>query len=140
GETASGSVEAIQAALATVERRAIFDLKFRGLGFFPNEKRPRVLWMGIQAPPALGHLVGEIETALAGSGFPRETRSFAPHLTLARLEGGRLAGPLRSSIEKSASQEFGSIRAAEFHLIESKLKSTGAEYTTVQTFQLASER
>src|SRR5262249_40037566 len=139
-ETESGKLEALQAALAAAELRAAFDLKFQGLGFFPNEKRPRVLWMGIQAPPSLGHLVSEIETALAGFGFPRETRSFAPHLTLARLEGGHLSVPLRSSIEKSASQEFGLIRATEFHLIESKLKSTGAEYTTVQTFQLASER
>ena len=31
------------------------------------------------------------------------------------------------------------LRTQEFHLIESKLKPTGAEYTTLQTFRFATE-
>ena len=44
-----------------------------------------------------------------------------------------------AAIEQHVDQEFGTMRATEFHLIESKLKSTGAEYTTLQTFRFASE-
>ena len=139
GETKEHRLDAIRAALARIPARAAVELRFRGLGFFPNERRPRVFWAGIETLPALPPLADEIQAAMAAVGFPREDRAFAPHLTLARLEGARLTEAVHTAIEQHADQEFGAMRATEFHLIDSKLKSTGAEYTTVQTFRFASE-
>jgi len=139
GETETGAVEAIRGVLARVHMQAPLELQFKGLGFFPTETKPRVLWMGVEGPPGLSQLAGEIETALETLGFPSEQRAFTPHLTLARLEGKRLPDRARSAIEKNRSREFGTVCAAQFHLIESKLKSAGAEYTTVQTFSFATE-
>jgi RNA 2',3'-cyclic 3'-phosphodiesterase len=139
GEAEAQRIETIRAGLAKIRVRAAMELKFRGLGFFPNEKRPQVFWAGIDAPPVLTHLAGEIETELAGLGFPREDRTFAPHLTLARLDGARLAEAFRKAIEQRAGQEFGAMRPTEFHLVESKLKPARAEYTTVQTFLFSPE-
>ena len=43
GETSSEKAAAIQAALASIPSRTPIPMKFHGLGFFPNVRRPRVL-------------------------------------------------------------------------------------------------
>jgi RNA 2',3'-cyclic 3'-phosphodiesterase len=124
----------IREALAGVRSDQPVALDFRGLGFFPNEKRPRVFWAGIEASPNLQALAAEIDGATEKLGIPREQRSFSPHLTLARFEPPRLPETLRASIQENVEREFGSLRTGQFHLIESKLKRSGAEYTTVESF------
>jgi len=44
---------------------------------------------------------------------------------------------LRAGIQKNMTREFGALQADKFHLIESKLKPSGAEYTTLQSFPFA---
>ena len=62
-------------------------MKFsRTWDFFPNERRPRVFWAGIEAGAELGELAAAVETALEPLGIAREQRAFSPHLTLARFE------------------------------------------------------
>ena len=137
GEVAKDKIAAICGAFAGISRGEPIQLEFRDLGFFPNERKPRVLWAGIAGWNRLEPLVADIETALARIGIPREQRAFQPHLTLARFEAARLDAKLLEAIAPSACRVFGSMDTREFHLIESKLKSSGAEYTTVQTFPFA---
>lgn len=114
-------------------------MMFRGLGFFPDEKRPRVLWAGIEAPASLPALAESLEEAFVRMGLPREEKAFTPHLTLARSKTGKPSPKLREAFSKCAERDFGAGKASAFHLIESRLKSTGAEYTTLQSFPGASE-
>src|SRR5262249_17399400 len=107
GEADAAKLAGIRSVLAQVHSAAAIEVQFRGLGFFPNEKRPRVFWVGVEAPPELIRLAFDTDTALATLSYPREDRAFAPHLTLARLEGARLAETLREAIVKHATQEFG---------------------------------
>jgi 2'-5' RNA ligase len=137
GEVAEEKVDAARNALGEIRSGKAVCLEFRGLGFFPNEKHPRVFWAGMQASPNLKTLAGDIEGAMEKLGIPREKREFSPHLTLARFELPRLPEALRKIIAENHQREFGSLRTNEFHLIQSKLKPTGAEYTTVATFQFA---
>src|SRR5712664_20412 len=113
------------------------NLCFRGLGFFPDDKRPRVFWVGIEASANLKGLSADIGKATEKLGIPNERRPFSPHLTLARFEPPRLPEKLSAAIQQSAKRDFGSLHAREFHLIESKLKSSGAEYTTLESFAFA---
>ena len=63
-----------------------FRLHMSGLGTFPNERRPRVIWAGVQGDlQSLGKLQAGIEGEVSGLGFPRENRPFTPHLTLGRV-------------------------------------------------------
>jgi 2'-5' RNA ligase len=137
GEWAPEKLYALRSAVGTVRLDQPVTLDFRGLGFFPNEKRPRVFWTGIQASPNLITLASEIDHATEKLGVPREQRAFSPHLTLARFEPSGLPDRLRAAIQENAAREFGSLNASEFHLIESKLKPSGAEYTTVESFPFA---
>jgi len=137
GEAPADKLGNIRGALAGVHSEREVELNFRGLGFFPNAKRPSVLWAGIDASPNLQSLAGDIENSLEKLGFPREQRPFVPHLTIARFQTPRIHEPLQSVIAQSSGREFGSLRTDEFHLIESKLKPSGAEYTTVESFRFA---
>ena len=137
GEVADGRVDSVRNMLGEVRSGNTVALELRGLGFFPSEKHPRVFWAGMEASSNLKTLAGDIEGAMDKLGIPREKREFSPHLTLARFERPHLPEALRKLIADNQQREFGSLRTNEFHLIQSKLKPAGAEYTTVATFQFA---
>jgi RNA 2',3'-cyclic 3'-phosphodiesterase len=148
GHVDAGKLDAIRGQLSQVRSDSPVEVRFRGTGFFPNEKRPRVFWAGIEASPNLAELAGEIDKRLEPIGVPRETRDFAPHLTLARFEPPGLSDKLRAAIGKPTAppemavpqaREFGALQTKEFHLIESKLRPGGAEYTTLQSFRFTPE-
>ena len=134
GEVPETKLAGVRVALASVRSEQPVTLDFRGLGFFPNEKHPRVFWAGIEASSNLKTLAAEVDGATEKLGIPRERHPFSPHLTLARFEPPRLPEKLRAAIQENAAREFGSLLTGEFHLIESKLKPSGAEYTTVESF------
>jgi RNA 2',3'-cyclic 3'-phosphodiesterase len=137
GEVAEAKLAGFRGALAGVRSEQPVTLDFRGLGFFPDEKHPRVFWAGIAASPNLKTLAADIDKATEKLGIMIEKRPFSPHLTLARFEPPRLPEKLRAAIQENAARDFGSLRTSQFHLIESKLKPTGAEYTTVDSFPFA---
>jgi 2'-5' RNA ligase len=139
GEVADAKRDGIRAALSTIHAEAPIDLRFRGLGFFPNEKRPTVLWTGLDASTSLQPLVEDVDCALATQGIAREKRSFVPHLTLARFASPVLPEGLIARIQKNSEREFGSFQGYKFHLIESKLTPTGAEYTSIAAFPFTLE-
>jgi RNA 2',3'-cyclic 3'-phosphodiesterase len=139
GETAPNKVDEIVAELSAVRSGQRAQLQFRGLGFFPDEKPARVLWAGIDSRSNLAAIAGDIEQQLGPLGFPREKRSFTPHLTLARFEPPGISDRLRAVVRENAERDFGALRVSEFHLIESKLKPSGAEYTTLHSFAFAAE-
>ncbi len=124
----------IKSALAAVSFPDSIKMFFRGIGFFPNERRPRVLWAGIQASAELDALAAAVEAALEPLGIAREQRAFSPHLTLARFESPKGLDRLRTAISAAGPLEFGSARVEEFHLYQSILKRGGAEYTRLASF------
>jgi 2'-5' RNA ligase len=137
GETLSEKLEEIRNALSAVHSEQLVALDFRGLGFFPNERRPRVLWAGMHASPNVQSLAASMDQALEKLAFPREDRPFTPHLTLARFSSPRITEKLRAAIEQNMARESGRVKTNEFHLVESKLKPSGAEYTRLATFPFA---
>jgi RNA 2',3'-cyclic 3'-phosphodiesterase len=139
GEAAPNKLDEIVAALSVVRSGQPAELQFRGLRFFPNEKRARVLWAGIDASPNLAAIAGDIEQQFEPLGFARERRAFTPHLTLARFEPPGVSEKLGAAVRENAERDFGALWTGEFHLIESKLKASGAEYTTLHSFPFAAE-
>jgi 2'-5' RNA ligase len=137
GETPAEKMEMIKSALAAIPSRAPISINFCGIGFFPNARRPRVLWAGIESNPQLTELAAVVDVALEPLGIPREGRAFAPHLTLARFNSPRGLDLLQAAIEKIGPLEFGSATMKEFHLYQSILKRGGAEYTRLATFSYA---
>ena len=147
GELQPEKIEPIKASLARIRCPDTIELKFRNVGFFPDERRPRVFWAGIETGPELGALAEAVETSLEPLGIAKELRAFSPHLTLARLEPRRGANAgsgfavdaLSKAISEAGSLEFGAGIANEFHLYQSILKSGGAEYTRLATFRFTGD-
>jgi RNA 2',3'-cyclic 3'-phosphodiesterase len=134
GEVAEERVPSICGALQTVGAVESLTLAFRSVGFFPNARRPNVAWIGIEAPPGLSSLAAAVNRALAPLGIEPEIKQFVPHLTVARFKENRLLPALQAEIEKWKDHSFGHFTTAEIRLIESRLKSSGAEYTTLRSF------
>jgi len=139
GETESTKVTAIREGLHAIRSSQTVTLKFLGLGFFPNENRAKVFWAGIESSANLPAIATDIDQSMHRLGFPLENRPFTPHLTLARFEPPGIPAKLFAAAEERSSREFGSLTAREFHLIESKLKPAGAEYTTLHSFPFVAE-
>ena len=105
-----------------------------GLGAFPNERRARVLWAGIDDPDGVFvRLAGGLDARFAALGFEPEKRSFTPHLTLARL---KTPASVRALVEEVAFRPE-PFEVASFHLFRSHLSPKGARYEILDTFPLA---
>jgi 2'-5' RNA ligase len=139
GELASEKLPGVNDALASIRSTHPVNLEFRGTGFFPNERRPGVAWVGIHASPNLASLAAEMNSVLAPLGIPREEKPFVPHLTVARFKETRPSPALLAEMEKFQSHSFGILCTREFHIVESKLKPSGAEYTAQRSFRFAPE-
>ena len=150
GEKPDSTVKQVEELLASVPSDA-FKLHFRGAGFFPTAKAARVFWIGIEAEAGLAKLAKSVEMVLAGIGMPEETRTFSPHLTLARASGGSGAPGLRNEdranrkfarlqekLEQSPAPDFGTMTAGEFFLYGSQLSGGGSRYTKLARFGLGS--
>ena len=134
GETEPSMVERIKSALGAVRSSAPVEMRFRGVGFFPSERHPRVFWAGIEASPNLSELAAGIEQRLEPLGIPRDDRAFRPHLTLARFKSEDGLPRLLETLAALGSVEFGAMTTAEMHLYQSQLRPGGAEYTRLGTF------
>ncbi|MBD3382463.1 MAG: RNA 2',3'-cyclic phosphodiesterase [candidate division Zixibacteria bacterium] len=67
-----------------------FDFSLKGLGCFPNRRRPRVIWVGIdEGAPELKKLAGDIDRTMQEFGFKPEKRGFSAHLTIGRVKDPR---------------------------------------------------
>jgi len=84
GEWPEERLDEMKRALGATPVPDPIDIAVRGLGWFPNERRPRVFWAGIDGGEALRSLAHATEHAVAELGVPLEERSYSPHLTLAR--------------------------------------------------------
>ncbi len=134
GEISDAQVKQVSDGLAALEIIRSFPIEVKGFGFFPGPARPRVFWTGVEAPADLAQLAGRIEDLMERLGFPREQRSFNPHLTLARFKDPRPIPSLRTLVEQQANPSLGKFEASEFFLFESKLSPHGAEYRKVERF------
>ena len=134
GDTDEALVADLDAGLDRIAAGAVpFELRLDGAGCFPNPRRPRVIWAGLDDPEdRLLPLQKQVEQLARACGWEKEKRAFKPHLTLGRVrertslpEGDWLATPGQLAF-----------RVEKVQLIESQLKPTGAEYAALHTARL----
>jgi 2'-5' RNA ligase len=116
-----------------------FDLRLNGLGSFPNLKRPRVIYIGIQAPAMLEALQRGIESASRRLGYESEERGFSPHLTIGRVKQNVTATEqqsIRRALEETRIDLLGTARVDSVHLYKSDLMPSGSIYTRLYSAKL----
>lgn len=131
-------IEPISNALAQAIRPfRRFTINAKCLGVFPDVKRARVLWVGLEGIEMLA-LAKSVETVLEPFGFPRENTIFRPHLTIGRWRhpsGSRQE--LGGKLKRWSDIEFGESAVDEVVLFQSVLKPGGAVYRPLKTVRLA---
>lgn len=131
--SAVGQIAAVVGPAAAAA--APFSFTVGAAGVFPDRRRPRVLWLGMEGDVArLVDFQQRLEEALDRIGFPAEGRPFSPHLTLARIKSSRGLTGLERALEKGEEQTAGAFTAPGVGLIRSELTPRGANYTKLNWF------
>jgi 2'-5' RNA ligase len=126
------TVDLERIARHVTERLKPFTLTLDRLGCFPSLERPRVLWIGGEAPPVFHGLTSSLHHELQRLDFPPERKPSVAHVTLARIKGRPGLG-LRRILDDLHSTSRLQVRADRIALMESVLAPTGAVYTPLFT-------
>ena len=148
GEKSEEEVETIKRALETLAGNT-FEMNFRGYGFFPGARAPRVFWVGIEGGAELTSLAATVDETLIQLDIAKEEHVFNAHLTLERGGGGsgspskqkgdvpnRNFQRLQEKLAALPAPEFGTMTAREFSLYQSRLLRGGSKYTKLAEFAL----
>jgi len=125
-------------SLAGLASRPPMEIRVRSLGFYPNQKSPRVFWAGVEESPALTSLAEDTDAALEKLGIQRETRTYSPHLTLARIKESSGLSSFLKEVGRLKDPDFGAFPADRFYLYLSKPGPGGSVYTKLSEFPFTS--
>ncbi|MAF85574.1 MAG: RNA 2',3'-cyclic phosphodiesterase [Dehalococcoidales bacterium] len=141
GNVAIDRTDEITGAIETATRGiSPFVLQVKTPGVFPNLRRVQVVWVGIGGEvDKLNRLQQQIESNLAQLGFAPESRSFTPHLTLARLSD-RASPDERQRfgqlIADTRFEEAYTVKVGAINLMKSQLTREGAIHRRISSVEL----
>lgn len=127
-------MEGLRAVASTEKVQA---LTLHGLGVFPREERPNVVWAGFDGPEPLRSMARLLADRCERLGFPREKRPYHPHVTLARIKRAPPA-TLGAFVRARASLELGDVTLSALTLFRSDTRATGPVYTELGSVSLVS--
>ena len=136
GEWPEAKLDLLQATLVQIRAEA-FEVHLAGFGWFPNPHSPRVFWIAARGGEPLNQLAAKTDEACSTLGFARETKPYAPHVTLARVSAGTDLRDLRGAVAGIENPDWGRFRAEEFFLYRSDPGPAGSVYTKLAGFPLA---
>ncbi len=140
GEVSRANLTVLAGMLAAeAARHATFKFAVGGLGAFPNTRRPRVVWVGSEAPPDMAQLQHAIDLETQRLGYPGEDRPYSPHLTLGRVNQNaqpEAVAQLARVLNEVKVGQLGEVTVDAVHLFQSDLRPTGSVYTSLYRFPL----
>lgn len=137
GEVKEEKIDKIKKTLDEVGRSCRpFKIKMKGMGQFPEKKKPRVIWAGVEDSEGLFSLQKEVEKSLSRLGFKEEEREFTGHITLARIKDPSGMERLLDRLSAFKEKDFGLLEVEEIVLMKSELRPDGARYERIGVFKL----
>lgn len=129
GEVEPAEVARLAPLLAPPIPVAPFDIAWRGIGTFPNNRHPRALWLGVMSGAAqLAAIEAEISKRVAGAAVDLDDRALLPHLTLGRVKMAG-AGVDWPKVLQACEVRNATSRVERVSLYQSKLTQFGPNYT-----------
>jgi len=126
--------QSMQRELAPVGK---FDATLQGSGFFPNPRRARVGWVGVDPPAVFCAAATAVRRAVTEAGVELDRADFRPHLTLVRMRDGwppLCIDTFQKTLRDFVSEPF---RVDAVTLFSSQLNPKGAIHTALKQFALA---
>jgi RNA 2',3'-cyclic 3'-phosphodiesterase len=141
GDTPPARVEAIENAVTAVcADVAPFPLRARQAGFFPNPRRPRIIWAGVDdAGNRLAPLHAAVNEAIKSIVLETaDEKDFRGHLTIGRIKriDRREIKALAEAAERASGRCFGNWKANTIEIVRSELGPGGSRYTCVASIGL----
>ncbi len=134
GDTSQEQIQILKKELEIRSKQFFeFEISFNNLGTFPNQRAPRIVWIGISEPETLAPIQEAVESVCQYLGFPKENRPFHPHVTLGRIKSNRNLHCLTEEI-KSITFEAIQSKCNSIALMKSDLKPGGSVYSLIQKF------
>jgi len=121
--------QALEAGRQVATAHRPFSLHTTDLGAFPDPKRARILWLGLQADASLARLVLDLQQSMGALGLNLDDKPFIPHLTLARMKS-----PV--PIHLDAPKLVATVHVQELVLFQSASGPRGSIYTPLGTSPL----
>jgi RNA 2',3'-cyclic 3'-phosphodiesterase len=138
GDQPDEIVPALRDAIAaTAARHRPMELVLEGVGAFPNLRRPRVVWTGVEPSARLELLFHDTESACDRLGFPLEGKVFRPHVTIGRVRPGTppdALRPLATAAKEVRLRE--SVYVETLDLMASDLSGGGPRYVLLHAAPL----
>ena len=140
GDVPADGVEDLKKSAGAVCRNVRpLSLRAEGVGFFPNLRSPRVIWVGINDREGrLVDLQRQIEAAVRPFTAEPGEKNFTGHATLGRLKNPRPADTrdLAARAQSLEKRLFGEWTAHEIEIIRSELSPAGARHASLAAFRL----
>jgi 2'-5' RNA ligase len=144
GDVSETNVERLAEIIRRVaQAHDCFEISVGSLGVYPNARRPRVIWLGVEAPQSLMSIQRGIDQETSRLGYETKEQDFSPHLTIGRVSRGadyRELKAISESLEAETVGFLGAARVEQVNLYRSDLKPTGAEYSVIYTGKLQDEK
>jgi 2'-5' RNA ligase len=128
GNVDEGTLKALSIKMdETASLFSPFDMQLASLGAFPQAKRARIIWAGIDTDIIrLRDLTSSIDAFSAQFGITKEERTFSAHITLARLKTSAV-------VDLDIKVPALNFTAKKMHLYKSELSQQGAKYTVLHS-------
>ena len=110
-----------------------FDVDIEGLGAFPNERNPSVLWMGVKDPDELSHIADIVNYTVKSLNLKCDDKKFSPHITVGRIDG---RPDLNDIFKKNKGKGFCSFRCSSVKVMKSELTPKGAIHSIIDSIDL----
>ena len=135
GEIGQETLEKIRVSVLSVKGcKRPFLVEVKGLGAFPDQHRPRILWLGLEPKDQLRQLYQDCNKALLRAGVATESRPYSPHLTIGRLRQQKT--DMTDLFSSVGQQRIGQLPINKLVLFKSRLQPGGAEHIPLLTVSL----
>jgi RNA 2',3'-cyclic 3'-phosphodiesterase len=141
GNIEEAKIETIFHSIETpVRDTPAFSVTAGGIGAFPSQRSPRVVWVGLlSGADTLITFQKSLDVELAKAGFEPEDRPFQAHLTLGRMKSSRGRDDLVRKMEPYREKMFGEVVVERLILFKSDLRPSGAIYTALKEIKLGTQ-
>jgi len=132
GEVTEEKAEKIADVLKTIKAKK-FKAKLGKLGFFPDEKSIKIIWIGLEPKDKLQKLANDVDAELIE--FSSEQR-FESHITIGRFKGFKKKEDFYKSIKELEIEPM-EFEVSSFTLYKSILRKEGPKYISIENVEMS---
>ena len=140
GEISESKVDQVKHTITqSLQHHKTFKIEISGLGIYPHQNNPRVVWLGIINAKPLIQMAQKLDQALTPIGIKPEQRAFSPHLTIARVRrktDKTTAIAIGKTLSGYQVDPLGAFTIDRVVLYQSQLTPTGPVYSKLHTVPL----